>query len=124
VVEPLPPIFVADRGDLDVFRSVEDMLAYVEPWDVSESLQVFDAHGQRLALKAEGVKRTRFTVGGGRTLLDRGTPEEHVPEVLAAILRDYVRQVGTSHFGWDDEDLRTASLEDLVSAVAEHFGRS
>jgi hypothetical protein len=81
------------------------------------------ARGQRLRLSRR-VERTKFTVRGGRTVLDQGAPEEHAPEVLAAILRDYVGRVGPSHFGLDDEIVRTASLGDLVSIVEEHFGCS
>jgi hypothetical protein len=122
MIQTTPPIFVADSGDLDVFRSVGEALAYVEPWDVSATLQVFDASGRRLKIVAEGVKRTRRTVSGGSTLLDEGAPVERAPSALAAVLRDYIGSVGPVRFGWDHERLAAASLEDLVSAVAVHYG--
>lgn len=122
--EPRPPIFVADRGDLTVHRSVQDALNYVEPWDVSESLEAFDADGHRLKIIAEGVKRTRRSVSGGTTRLDERAPGAAEPGALRAILKDYIKRVGPGRFGWNDQRLTTASLADLVSAVAAFCGYS
>lgn len=124
MIEVTPPIFVADRGDLDVFPSVGEALAYVEPWDVTDTLQAFDAVGRRLKIAAEGVKRTRWSVGGGTTLLDERNSGDLAPDVLAAILRDYIDKVGPARLGWDRERLDAASLGDLVFAVASYHGRS
>ena len=124
VIEITPPIFVADKGDLDVFTSIGEALAYVEPWDVTDDLQAFDASGRRLKIAAEGVIRTRRSVGGGTTLLDERHSGDPAPDVLAAILRDYMEAVGPARFGWDHEQVHAASLGDLVSAVAAFYGRS
>lgn len=117
--EPRPPIFVYDLGDLTVHRSVQDALSYVEPWCVTETLEASDADGHRIKIKAEGVTKTRFTVGDGETLFDREASGELAPEALAAILQDYLH--GSK---WDDEWIKTASLDNLVAAMVEFYGFS
>ncbi len=124
MIEITPPIFVADKGDLDVFSTVGEALAYVEPWDVTDDLQAFDARGRRLKIAAEGVKRTRRSVGGGTTLLDERNSGDPAPDALAAILRDYIEQVGPARFGWEHDQVHEASLGDLVSTVAAFYGVS
>ena len=80
----------------------------------NDSYKVFDSVGRRIRLRAEGVRRTRFTVdigtvhlesvdkeasGGAelkRLLLDHlGTREQHVPE--SASLADVVQIVRDVH---------------------------
>lgn len=124
VIEITPPIFIADKGDLDVFPSLGDALAYVEPWDVTDDLEAFDASGRRLRIASEGVKRTRRSVGGGTTLLDERNSGDPAPDVLVAILRDYIERVGPARFGWTHEQVQGASLGHLVSAVALFNGCS
>ena len=120
--EPHPPIFIHDSGELTAYRSIEEALNDVEPWDVSESLEVFDAEGHRIIIRAEGVKRTKFTVGNGTTSFDDDSSGEHQPEILDAILRRYIDQVGASRVGLDGEQFAVSQLRDLVEALSRHFG--
>lgn len=119
--QPRPPIFVSDKGDLTVHRSVESALRYVEPWDVSESLVAFDADGHRLRIRAEGVKRTRFSVGGGETVLDEAQSGQPDAAGLKALLRDYITRVGAEELGVDSEWMAAADLPDLVTAVIKYW---
>jgi len=122
MVEITPPVFVCGDGDVSVFMSIKDALAFVEPWDVDEDLEVFDSRGTRLVFRAEGVDRTRFTVGGGETLLDKDSSGESGPGALATFLRDFLQAVGVEQVGWDDRRLQSAPFEDLVTTVADKFG--
>jgi hypothetical protein len=53
--EVVTPVFVFS-DDVTSFGSVGDMVRYIEPVDVAEVTGAFDAHGRRLALRAEGLE--------------------------------------------------------------------
>lgn len=85
----LPPFF-AFGDEVESFDSVGALLRYVEPWDVTADLAVFDSTGRRMKVRAEGVVRTRRTVGGGWNLIDRQAPTAPDGAALTARLQDYV----------------------------------
>lgn len=116
--ELVPPLFHFS-DDLVVFDSLTAMTRYIEPWDVHESDRAFDARGRRIVLRGVGVKRTRWSVGGGETIFDGDSSGEHTPEELADLLRDYVRgSRGADRFGLNRADLDATPLDALVIAVA------
>ena len=115
--EPVPPLFVSDP-DVDAFESIEKLVAYVEPWDVTESMRAFDAHGRRVVVRSEGVVRTRFSVGGGRTFVDLDESGAEAAEELALVLRNYLSAIGLDRQGWTNEQLHNASLAELVVAAS------
>jgi hypothetical protein len=120
-VDLVGPFFLFDRGEVDVLGSIEEVLGFVEPWDVTDSLEVFDSRGVRIGLRAEGVQRTKFTVGGGRTELDPSSPWPSDPDVLAGRLRAFAQAVGPERLQCDVE---TSTLDDLVRVVSKFFGLS
>jgi hypothetical protein len=117
VRDVVPPIFLFS-DDVESFESVELMLRHVEPWDVSDEMRAFDSVGRRLKLRAEGVVRTRRTVGGGRTLLDWTRSDQVAAAELATLLREYVLAVGHEQPGLSRADLDAAPLSQLVAFVA------
>ena len=103
--------------DLVSFDSVELMLRYVEPWDVSDSDQAFDATGRRIVLSGEDVKRRRSWVSGGSTVVDRGRSGALALEERDALLRRYVANVGSERLGVELADLESVPLDRLVATV-------
>ncbi len=111
-----PPIFVF-ADDLSSFDSVDDATAYIEPWDVAEVTEAFDGVGRRLIVTADGVERTRHTVGGGTTTIVVDPTAGADPSPLGRLLRSYLAEIDLEGFGLTDLDLRTAPLAELVEAV-------
>lgn len=109
----VPPVFLVD-DDVASFDSLEELLTYVEPWDVNDEMGVFDAVGRRVVVRSEGVVRTRWTVGGGRIVVDAETSGEDASDVLAAVLRDYLALLGTERTGTTADELRDEPLPSLV----------
>lgn len=114
--QPTPPIFVF-ADDLESFDSVEAVERYVEPWDVDGVVDAYDSLGQRLRLTAEGVVRTRRTVGEGTTSLHLDPSVDADPLALAASLREYVLRNDPSRYGLTEDEVRSAGLLDLIEAV-------
>lgn len=108
-----PPIFVFD-DTVDAFPSVEAMTQYVEPWDVAETTKAFDSTGRVVALRSEGVVRTRWTVGdrNARTFVDEAASGEPQPNELAALLRDHLEGLGSE----------SSPLAELVSVAVARIG--
>lgn len=104
--------------DLESFGSVDAMLRYVEPWDVGEDMQAFDARGHRLKLRADGVVHGKWTVGSGTTLLDEARSGEPASEEMARLLRNYAVRLGCERFGVTEGYIEGASLAELVAMVA------
>lgn len=122
-VEPtdyVPPIFLVD-DDVISFDSIEDMVRWVEPCDVADDDRAFDADGRRLMLRASGVRRTRWTVGGGETWVDFEASGEVAPDELADLLRGYVRRLA-DRARMTEAEIATAPLHVLV-AVASYWSR-
>ncbi|MEM9041439.1 MAG: hypothetical protein AAGD33_16200 [Actinomycetota bacterium] len=103
--------------DLVSFDSVELMLRYVEPWDVSDSDQAFDAAGRRIVLSGRDVKRRRFWVSGGSTVVDLGRSGAPAPDELEGLLRRYIANVGSERLGVELVDLESVLLDRLVATV-------
>ena len=110
------PIFVF-ADDLRSFDSVDGATAYIEPWDVAEVTEAFDAVGGRLIVTADGVDRTRHTVGGGRTSISRHPTAEADPSALATLLWGYLSKVDLDQSGFNPIEERAAPLAELVQAV-------
>lgn len=114
--EFVPPLFHFS-DDLAVFDSLYAMTRYIEPWDVEESARAFDCQGRRIVLRGVGVRRTRWSVGGGDTLFDAERSGERRPEELAELLREYVHAAGPERFGLRRADVDSTPLDALVTAV-------
>lgn len=117
----VPPVFLVDDV-VESFDSLEGLLTYVEPWDVNDEMGVFDAVGRRVVVRSEGVVRTRWTVGGGRNVVDAESSGEEASDVLAAVLRDYLAGLGKERTGTTADELREAPLPSLV-ALAHRWSR-
>ncbi len=109
----VPTVFVVDDGVCS-FGSVEAMLRYFEPWDVTEQTRVFDSNGRRIVVRAEGVQRTRFTVGGGVVKVDVESSGADESFQLLAALRSYVLSVGPERSGVSAAEADAADLGRLV----------
>ena len=90
-------------GELLLFQTMEEVALAIEPVDaLEEEFELFDAHGLVLTVEGVDVHRTRFTVGGGRTVVSIAEPQRESREVLAARLREYLVGVfGVSEDGAD-----------------------
>ena len=117
VFEPVPPVF-AVSDDVAAFDSVEEMLAYIEPVDVTPTLKSFDAQGKRIVVKSE-VTSTRLHPRRERTLVDLDASGDDAADELATVLRRYLGRVGVDHLGWTSDQLRNAPLPDLVAQAAK-----
>lgn len=118
-IDYVPPIFLVDDDDVSSFDSIEDMVRFVEPCDVTDHDRVFDAAGRRLVLRASGVRRTRWTVGGGETSVDFEASGEAAAEELCVHLRKYVRRLA-DRARMTESEIGTAPLNVLV-AVASYW---
>ena len=112
------PPFFHFSDDLIVFDMLEDMIHFIEPCDVDDGDRVFDSQGRRVVLRAEGVERTRWTVGGGTTMFDAAASGASAPDDLAERLRDHARAVGLDRLGLASDRLDQLDLAALVEAVA------
>ncbi len=105
------PVFVVEGGDVEVHASLDEAISSLEGIDVADGVyQVFDAAGRRIRLRAEGVKRGRFTVDVGKVYLDRIEESSDGPSELLGALRQYARRLGRT-------DLDSAALGDLIEAI-------
>jgi len=110
------PVFVVESGDVEVHASLDEAISSLEGVDVADGIyQVFDAAGRRIRLRAEGVKRGRFTVDVGTVYLDRIEESSDGPSELLRALRQYARRLGRT-------DLDSAGLGDLVEAMKQMQG--
>jgi hypothetical protein len=116
-----PPVFFVS-DDVCSFDSLDALLGYVEPWDVDASSGTFDALGRRVVLRAEGVARTRRTVGGGGTGIDQPASGGDASAELATALRDYLKRLGAERNDVAAEQLEGAPLSTLVS-LAHRWSR-
>lgn len=115
------PLFVFEDGDLDVVPGIEELNQAIEPCDVSDRLEVFDASGAALQIHAEGVRESRFTVGGGEIVFDGLDPRPDAATRFRTLLSRYVQAVGTSRLGLEGADLDEVPLDQLVDQVASFF---
>ena len=112
----MQPVFVVESGDVEVHASLDEAISSLEGVDVADGIyQVFDAAGRRIRLRAEGVKRGRFTVDVGTVYLDRIEESSDGPSELLRALRQYARRLGRT-------DLDSAGLGDLVEAMKQMQG--
>ena len=109
-----PPIFLFDE-DVAAFDSIDSMVRYIEPWDVTDEMRAYDSTGRRLQVRASGVQRTRWTVGGGRTWIDFEASGDLAADELAELLRAYVARVGAERMGV--QPAATLPLDELVAVV-------
>ena len=117
----VPPIFLVS-DDVRSFDSIELMVRCVEPWDVTEDVRAFDSTGRRLRIRGTGVRRTRWTVGGGETWVDFDASGEPAADELADVLRDYVdrlvKHLGEERVGLSATAAATLRLDQLVPAIS------
>lgn len=100
------PLILIGDGELLLFRTMEEVALAIEPVDALEGeFELFDAHGLVLTVEGVDVHRTRFTAGGGRTVVSIAEPQRERREVLAAKLQEYLGRV--FGFSEDGADLRT-----------------
>jgi hypothetical protein len=119
----VPPIVVAEDSDLSFFRSVNDVLSYLEPWFPSScSYRAFDSQGRRLELFAEPPVVTRRVLGpiwtdnAHESSLHIRAIEEEPSGVdeLTTMLRDWLARVDPSFQPAEDP-----SLEALLARATE-----
>ena len=110
----VPPFFVFS-DDVESFDSVGALLQYVEPWDVTSVSAVFDSAGRRLKLRADGVVRTRRTVGDGWTSVDRQGSPPPDGAALTAQLREHALR--TERTPGVPADVARMALPELVALV-------
>lgn len=103
--------------DLISFSSIEGMTNFIEPCDVEDTDRAFDAQGRRIKLRGVGVKRTRFTVGGGETVFDSQESGELASTEFAELLRNDVRRLGPARFGLFEDEVDSLPLDRLVKVV-------
>lgn len=107
------PIILVEGRDIQIFFSLEEAEAYVEPTDVeANAYQVFDATGLRLELlieKPEGFLEPE------RVRMRESTDRDE------ATLSVAIRQALTSASGKPRDEQE--SLEASVAALVELFGR-
>lgn len=83
--EPVPPVFIDNRGDVSVFRSVPDAETYIEAIDVqNREYDGFDSLGRLLELSTDG----RFV----HIALAERTPTH--ADQLTIVLRSFLHAVG------------------------------
>lgn len=102
----IPPILVANRGDLMIFESLEDALEYVEPIDVeANEYEFFNSGGWVIHLR----------VDRGKIVADEnlGPPD---PDRLASAPRDYLRRIAEARVGLSQTELARADLTELAAA--------
>lgn len=69
--DPLPPIIVVDGHDVSLYPTVDAAILGLEGIDVADGVyRVFDAVGRKITLRAEGVRRGRWTVDIGTVHFD------------------------------------------------------
>jgi hypothetical protein len=114
MVPATPPILVFS-DDLCTFRSVEAMLAYIEPIDEGDVHAVFDSEGRRFVLRTEGVKTKGRWVGGGRIWAEDDNSSGDIDE-LDEMLR---RELSTRYreFGFTNESVASMDHAALVGAA-------
>lgn len=95
--------------------AIAELVAYVEPWDVDGVIGAYDALGRPIRLHADGVVRTRWTVGGDRTRHTFAPGEDRSAE-LARTLSTYLEHVGAERTGMTKRELDAAPLATLVDA--------
>jgi hypothetical protein len=82
--QPIPPIFVDNRGDVSTFRSASYAESYLEPIDIeNREYTAYDASGRLLALSAD--RR--------RVYISLAEQEPTHSESLEKVLRHFLRAV-------------------------------
>lgn len=95
-----PPIIVDERGDTDVFESIEFAERYLEPIDVEDNrLVAFDSEGRLLRLMS--TPRT-VTIEAAEEVPNHG-------EVVRELLIKFLRNCGSN-----DPNLSSLSLQELA----------
>ena len=111
------PLILIGDGEVLLFQTMEEVALAIEPVDALEvEWKLFDANGQVLTVEGVDVHRTRFTVGGGRTVVSVAEPQRESRDVLASELREHLGRV----FGVSDEAADLRSLVDQAKARIGH----
>jgi hypothetical protein len=107
-----PPIILDNRGDLLIFGSANDAVAYVEPIDVENKEYVaYDSEGCLLSLSVRGRWIKRIIIEPQET--DPAHGEELRGKLEKFLVHVFVRQ------GRDPIHLINAPLNDLVATASE-----
>lgn len=115
------PVFLFFDGDLEIVVDIDSLIRAVEPWDVSEALEIFDVSGAIIRIHAEGVRRTRFTVGGGEVVFDGVEQRSDAAVRFRELLLDYIAAVKPRRFELEAADLEHLQLRQLAERVASFF---
>ena len=90
-----PVIIIAEGNDVALYSSLEDAESKLEGIDVDDGVYVgFDSAGRALALRAEGVRRSRRWVDIGTVHISVAQDVATHQEELSALLRSYLDAVG------------------------------
>lgn len=103
-VEPAPPVFADDHGDLMIFESVDRMASEIEVFDVGE-FEFFDARGGSLRATIEGYRMATFG------------PVPDVPanpERLKDLLHGYFSRLPQRYERYSERGAQSRSLDELV----------
>jgi len=98
----LPPFFASDRGDVDVFSTLEAMASHAEIYDL-DGYEFFDSAGRPIVGTSEGFAvRLAPAEGAAR------------PERLEQLLRSYFAKLPTSFAEFSAASNQARTLEELV----------
>ena len=90
-----PPVIVIDGLDVSLYPTVEAAMLDLEGVDVADGVyRVFDAVGRKITLRAEGVRRGRWSVDIGTVHLDGADAVPTGVEELQRALLDHLGACG------------------------------
>lgn len=109
---PNPPLFICDGQDLAIFHSMEDLVRYVEPFDIaSEQYLICDSRGRRLFFST--IKPVGFLGGPEYVFLREIDLEPSMATELSRLLRDELERQS-----FPRQELLSLPLEELVQKLA------
>jgi hypothetical protein len=107
-----PPIVIEECGDVYVYESVEDAQLDIEAIDVIDGVyRVFDSEGT--------ILRPFASSEYSPVEIDEPEVASKKPELLAEILRQYVRDVGAERFGLTTDGIGGTPLGMLIYAILD-----
>lgn len=131
MIEPRPPIFIEESGDVESYDALSQAELDVEAVDIRNKMfQFFDSEGVVLepnvvaSAGQSGFLRRFLSPQVERVKLVAPDDAERRPELLKAILRDFLSRVGTKAAGMSDEELARAGLDELIEAMTRYEGRT
>lgn len=123
----VPPIILNESneitrsGDVSIFNSVSEAVAYLEPIDVKNGEYfAFDSQGSLLeltVLKEKSRLLGIFPITNEQIQIQKKKHSSNHSSVLASVIREYFTQIGPERMGLKSEFVEQAALGDLVQAL-------